>query len=65
MASVTVAFPPTWAATGMTINPPIITPLPGQPAPAEQPSTGNLAERPIYAWLWRQDPKVTIPYSYA
>jgi hypothetical protein len=65
MASVTVAFPPTWAAPGMTIGQPSITPLPGAPAPTEQPSTATLAERPMYAWLWRQDPKVTIPYQYA
>jgi len=64
--SVTVAFPPAWAAPGLTVGTPVITPLPGQPAPAEQPSGPvAIAERPIYGWLWRNDPKVTIPYRYA
>jgi hypothetical protein len=36
--SVTVAFPPAWAAPGMSIGTPVITPLPGQAAPPEQPS---------------------------
>lgn len=64
--SVTVAFPPGWAAPGMSIGTPVITPLPGQPAPPEQPSgPAYIAERPIYGWLWRNDPKVTIPYRYS
>ncbi len=63
--SVTVAFPPGWAAPGMSIGTPVITPLPGQTAPPEQPSgPAYIAERPIYGWLWRNDPKVTIPYRY-
>lgn len=63
--SVTVAFPPAWAAPGMSIGTPIITPLPGQAAPPEQPSgPTSIGERPIYGWLWRNDPKVTIPYRY-
>jgi len=63
--SVTVAFAPAWAAPGMSIGTPVITPLPGQPAPPEQPSgPAYIAERPIYGWLWRNDPKVTIPYRY-
>lgn len=63
--SVTVAFPPAWAAPGMSIGTPVITPLPGQAPPPEQPSgLTHIAERPIYGWLWRNDPKVTIPYSY-
>lgn len=64
MASVSVGFPPTWAAPGMSIGQPVITPLPGAPAPVEQPNSAALAERPFFAWLWRQDPKVTIPYRY-
>lgn len=64
--SVTVAFPPGWAAPGMSIGTPVITPLPGQTAPPEQPSGPSyIAERPIYGWLWRNDPKVTIPYRYS
>lgn len=64
--SVTVAFPPSWAAPGLTVGPPSITPLPGQAAPAEQPSGPiPIAERQTYGWLWRQDPKLTIPYRYA
>jgi hypothetical protein len=63
--SVTVAFPPAWAAPGMSIGTPVITPLPGQAAPPEQPSGPTpIAERPIYGWLWRNDPKVTIAYRY-
>lgn len=65
LVSVTVAFPPAWAAPGLTIGAPVITPLPGAPTPGEQPSQGSVAERQIFGWLWRQDPKVTIPYSYA
>jgi hypothetical protein len=64
-ASVTVGFPPAWAAPGMTVGQPTITPLPGAPAPTEQPSSATLAERPFFGWLWRQDPKVTIPYRYS
>jgi hypothetical protein len=64
MASVSVAFPPAWAAPGLAVGQPTITPLPGQPAPTEQPSTATVAERPLFGWLWRQDPKVTIPYRY-
>lgn len=64
--SVTVAFPPPYAAPGLTISAPIITSLPDQTPPAEQPSGPTaIAERQIYGWVWRQDPKVTIPYQYA
>lgn len=63
--SVTVTFPPLWAASGMSISQPVITALPGQSAPEAQPSgPTNMGERPIYGWLWRNDPKVTIPYRY-
>jgi hypothetical protein len=63
--SVTVAFPPPFAAPGMTIGTPVITPLPGQAPPPVQPSgPTSIAERPVYGWLWRNDPKVTIPYRY-
>ena len=63
--SVTVTFPPQWAAPGMSIGTPVITPLPGQAAPPEQPSSPMpIAERPVYGWLWRNHPKVTIPYRY-
>jgi hypothetical protein len=66
LMSVTVAFPPQWAAPGMSIGTPVITPLPGQAAPPEQPSgPTTIAERPVYGWLWRNDPKVTIPYRYS
>jgi len=64
--SVTVAFPPAWAAQGLSVGTPAITPLPGQPAPPEQPSGPvAVAERHVYGWLWRNDPKLTIPYRYA
>ena len=64
--SVTVVFPPRWAAPNMSIGTPVIAPLPGQPAPAPQQSgPTQIAERPIYGWLWRNDPKVTIPYRYS
>jgi hypothetical protein len=63
--SVTVAFPPAFAAPGLAIGTPTITPLPGQAAPPEQPSAPvTMAERQIYGWLWRNDPKLTIPYRY-
>ncbi|WP_166178402.1 hypothetical protein [Rubrobacter tropicus] len=62
--SVTVTFPPQWEA-GMSIGTPVITPLPGQTAPPEQPSGPfSVAEKTVYGWLWRNDPKVTIPYRY-
>jgi hypothetical protein len=49
----------------MSIGTPVIIPLPGQAAPPEQPSGPTaIAERPVYGWLWRNDPKVTIPYRY-
>jgi hypothetical protein len=63
--SVTVAFPPPFAAPGLAIGTPSITPLPGQAAPPEQPSGPvPVAERQMYGWLWRNDPKLTIPYRY-
>lgn len=64
--AVTVSFPPPWAAPGLTIGQPVVTPLPGQPEPALQSSvTVSAAERQIIGWLWRNDPKVTVPYQYA
>ncbi len=64
--SVSVAFPPLWAAPGMQIGTPTITPVPGQPAPETQVSApAPIGERPTYGALWRNDPKVTFPYSYA
>ncbi len=63
--SVSVAFPPPWAAVGMKIGQPTITAIPGQQAPEttiEGPH--EIGERPIYGALWRRDPKVTIPYVY-
>lgn len=63
--SVTVAFPPPFAAPGLAIGTPAITALPGQSAPPEQPSGPvGVAERQIYGWLWRNDPKLTFPYRY-
>jgi hypothetical protein len=63
--AVTVAFPPSWAAPGLTAGQPVVTPLPGQPDPTIQSSgTVSAAERQIFGWLWRNDPKVTIPYRY-
>lgn len=63
--SVTVTFPPQWAAPGMGIGAPVITPLPGQAAPPEQPAGPfSVAEKTVYGWLWRNDPKVTVPYRY-
>lgn len=64
--SVSIAFAPPFAAPGLTIGTPAITPIPGQEAPETtiQAST-PVAERPVYGGLWRHDPKVTIPYSYA
>lgn len=64
--SVSVAFPPAWAAPGMQIGTPTITPVPGQPAPETQVAGPVvIAERPTYGALWRNDPKVTFPYSYS
>lgn len=63
--SVSVAFPPQWAAGGMKIGRPTITAIPGQQAPEttiEGPH--EIGARPIYGALWRRDPKVTIPYVY-
>lgn len=64
--SVSIAFPPPFAAPGMQIGAPSITPVPGQPAP-DTDVQGPIAigERPTYGALWRNDPKVTIPYTYA
>ncbi len=63
--SVSVAFPPPWAAPGMQIGTPTITPVPGQPAPETQVAGPTaIGERPTYGALWRNDPKVTFPYSY-
>jgi hypothetical protein len=64
--SVSVAFPPAWAAPGMQIGTPTITPVPGQPAPETQVAGPTpIAERPTYGALWRNDPKVSFPYSYS
>jgi len=64
--SVSIAFPPAFAAPGMQIGAPVITPVPGQPAPETQVQGPTaIAERPTYGALWRNDPKVTIPYTYA
>jgi hypothetical protein len=64
--TVTIAFPPAWAAPGMTIGTPVVTPVPGQPGPDTQVNgPTDVAARPIYGALWERDPKVTIPYSYA
>jgi hypothetical protein len=63
--SVSVVFPPQWAAAGMKIGQPTITAIPGQQAPEttiEGPQ--QIGARPIYGALWRRDPKVTIPYVY-
>jgi hypothetical protein len=63
--SVSVAFPPQWAAAGIKIGQPTITPIAGQQAPEttiEGPQ--QIGARPIYGALWRRDPKVTIPYVY-
>jgi hypothetical protein len=64
--SVTVTFPPQFAAPGLSIQTPVITPLGGETAPTVQQSGPfNPAEKTVYGWLWRQDPKVTVPYRYA
>jgi hypothetical protein len=63
--SVAIAFPPQWAATGMTIGSPVITPIPGQEAPettVQGPT--EVGQQRIYGALWEKDPKVTIPYTY-
>ncbi|MBW8058856.1 MAG: hypothetical protein FVQ78_00690 [Solirubrobacterales bacterium] len=63
--SVSIVFPPKWAAKGMKVGTPTITAVPGQPAPetkVEGPK--EIGARPIYGALWRKDPKVTIPYTY-
>lgn len=40
--------------------------LPGQPEPSLVSSgTVTAGERQIYGWLWRNYPKVVIPYRYA
>jgi hypothetical protein len=63
--SVTVVFPPPFAAPGMQIEQPQIEPLPGIPDPQLVWSgVSPIASRPVYGWLWRNDPKVTIPYRY-
>lgn len=64
--SVTVSFPPAWAGPNLQIGQPVVTPLPGQPEPSLVSSgTVTAGERQIYGWLWRNDPKVVIPYRYA
>lgn len=64
--SVTIAFPAPFASPGLQLGTPVITPVPGQPAPETQVQGPTaVAERPIFGALWRNDPKVTIPYTYA
>lgn len=64
--SVTAILPPPFAAPGLAVTSVEITPLPGRPEPAAQPfGPTPIAERPVYGWLWRNDPKVAISYRYA
>lgn len=64
--AVTVELPPPFAAHGMHVANVAVTPLPGRPEPSAQPfGPTPIAERPIYGWLWRNDPKVTISYRYS
>lgn len=64
--SVSVAFPPQFAAPGMQIGIPTITAVPGQPTPETQVQGPTMiGERPVFGALWRNDPKVTIPYTYS
>lgn len=64
--AVTVQLPPPFAAPGLQVSGVQITPLPGRAEPAAQPyGPTPIAERPVYGWLWRNDPKLTISYRYA
>lgn len=63
---VTDAFPAPFAAPGVQLGTPTITTVPGKPAPETQVQGPTaVAERPIFGALWRNDPKLTIPYTYA
>lgn len=63
--AVTVEMPPPFAAPGLTVTNVAVTPLPGRAEPAAQPfGPTAVAERPIYGWLWRNDPKLTLEYRY-
>jgi hypothetical protein len=61
-----VSFPPDFQAPA-TVEPPVVEPLPGQPTPGDgsTPATPvQAANQKVFAWHWRNDPKVTIKYRY-
>lgn len=61
-----VSFPPDFQAPA-TVDPPVVEPLPGQSTPGDgsPPATPvQAANQKVFAWHWRNDPKVTINYRY-
>lgn len=61
-----VSFAPDFQAP-VTVEPPIVEPLPGQSAPGDgsPPATpAQVANQKVFGWHWRNDPKVTIKYRY-
>lgn len=65
--SLVVTFPPSFEASNITIDNPIVEALPGQPTPNDAtPATiaQQIGAVKAFAWHWKTDPKVTINYRY-
>lgn len=64
--SVAVTFPPQFQGATLNIAEPVVEPLPGQPQPGlVSEFKGDIACLKAFAWCWRNDPKVTINYTYS
>jgi len=65
--TVIATLPPDFQTPGLTVTEFKVEPLPGQAMPGEgsAPATPvQAANNKVYAWHFRQDPKVTISYRY-
>lgn len=61
-----VTLPPDFQAPAQ-VTPPVVEPLPGQPTPGEGSPAAlpvQAANNKVYAWHFRNDPKITIDYRY-
>lgn len=61
-----VSFAPDFQAP-VTVEAPLIEPLPGQSMPGEgsvAAAPAQVANQKVFGWHWRNDPKVTINYRY-